>query len=92
MDLASLHDALNIAAMAAVHAWRGDRDAASLSLIEAHAAAEEAFGRSSPGVEALKVVFDAIAQAAGVAPHDPGITKRPAAVMTHHGGPGPTPA
>jgi hypothetical protein len=63
-DLTALHDALGCAAMAAVQAWRGDRDSASLSLTEAHAAAEDAFGPRSPGVDALAVVFGAIAQAA----------------------------
>jgi hypothetical protein len=63
-DLVALHDALGCAATAAEQAWRGDGDSASLSLIEAHAAAEEAFGRGSPGVDALSVVFAAITQAA----------------------------
>ena len=63
-DFAALHDALGCAAMAAVQAWRGDRDSASLSLAEAHAAAEEAFGPRSPEIDALGVVFGAIAQAA----------------------------
>lgn len=47
-DLAALHDALGCAAMAAVQAWRGDRDSASRSLAEAYADAEEAFGPRSP--------------------------------------------
>jgi len=63
-DLAALHDALGCAAVAAVQAWRGDQDSASLSLIEAHVAAEEAFGPGNPGVDALNVVFAAITQAA----------------------------
>ena len=63
-DLAALHDALSCAAAAVEHAFRGARDSASLSLIEAHAAAEEAFGRESHGVDALSVVFAAITQAA----------------------------
>jgi hypothetical protein len=63
-DLAALHDALGCAAMAAFQAWRGNQDSASLSLIEAHAAAEEAFGCGSPEVDALDVVLAAIAQAA----------------------------
>jgi hypothetical protein len=67
-DLTALHDALGCAAMAAVQAWRGDRDSASLSLAEAHAAAAEAFGPRSPGVDALGFVFDAIAQAARTVP------------------------
>jgi hypothetical protein len=65
VDLAALHDALGCAAMATVHAWRRDRDAASLSILEAHAAAEEAFGCGSPAAEALNVVLAAIKQAAG---------------------------
>jgi hypothetical protein len=69
-DLAALHDALGCAAMAVLQAWRGDRDSASLSLTEAHAAAEGAFGPQSPGVDALGVVFDAIAQTARTAPAD----------------------
>lgn len=36
-----------------------------MSLLEAQAATEEAFGRGSPGVDALDVVFAAISQAAG---------------------------
>jgi hypothetical protein len=64
-DLGALHDALGCAAMAAVQAWRGNQDSAALSLAEAHAAAEEAFGCGSPEVEALSVVLVAIAQAAG---------------------------
>lgn len=63
-DLVSLHDALGCATAAAVQAWRGDRDSASLSLLEAQVAAEEAFGPGSAGVDALNVVFAAIKQAA----------------------------
>ncbi len=63
-DLTALHDALGCAAAAVGHAWRGDRDEASLSLAEAHTAAEEAFGRGRPEVDALNVVFAAITQAA----------------------------
>ena len=62
-DLAALHDALSCCATAADQAWRGDPESASLSLLEAHAAAEEAFGWGSPAVEALNVVFSAIKQA-----------------------------
>jgi hypothetical protein len=85
-DLSALHDALGCATAAAVHAWRGDRDAASLSLIEAHVAAEEAFGRGSPEVDALNVVFAAITQAARSK------NRRPAAVFAHPGRPGTYPA
>ena len=63
-DLAALHDALGCAAMAAVQAWRGDWDSASLSLTEAHTAAEDALCPRSPGADARDVVFDAIVQAA----------------------------
>ncbi len=63
-DLAALHDALSCAAAAVEQAFRGDGDSASLSLLEAHAAAEEAFGPTGPGVDALNVVFAAITQAA----------------------------
>jgi hypothetical protein len=71
-DLAALHDALGCATTAVVQAWRGDEGSTSLSLAEAHSAAEEAFGRGSPGTDALAVVFDAIAQASR-------ISRRPAA-------------
>jgi hypothetical protein len=64
-DLAALHDALSCCATAADQTWRGDIDSASLSLLEANVAAEEAFGRGSPVIEALNVVFAAIKQAAG---------------------------
>lgn len=63
-DLSALHDALGCATAAVVHAWHGCEDAAALSLIEAHAAAEDAFGPGSPGLDALSVVFAAITQAA----------------------------
>jgi hypothetical protein len=76
-DLTALHDALGCATAAVVYAWRGDRESASLSLTEAHTAAEEAFGSGSPGTDAFAVVFDAIAQASR-------ISQRPAA--------GPNPA
>jgi len=63
-DLAALHDALCVAAMAVMQALRGDQPAASLALTEARTAAEEAFGHGSPGTNALDVVFAAIIQAA----------------------------
>jgi len=85
-DLAALHDALGCASTAIVQAFRGDEDSASLSLIEAQAATEEAFGRGSPGVEALGVVFAAITQAA----HSK--TKRPDGVREHLGRPRTYPA
>ena len=85
-DLGALHDAFGCAAMAAVEAWRGNPDSAALSLIEAHAAAEEAFGREAPEVDALNVVFAAIRQAA----HSK--TRRPAGVREHRDRPRTYPA
>lgn len=75
-DLAVLHDALGCAAMAAVQAWRGDRDSASLSLTEAHAAGEQAFGPGSPGLDALSVVLAAITQAAQSKTNRPALVQR----------------
>jgi hypothetical protein len=63
-DLAALHSALGCATTAVVQAFRGDQDSVALSLLEAHLAAEEAFGPASPGADALNVVFAAITQAA----------------------------
>jgi hypothetical protein len=85
-DLAALYDALGCASMAADQAWRGEQDSASLSLVEADAAAEDAFGRGSPGVDALSVVFAAITQAA----HSK--ISRPAVVGEHRGRPRTYPA
>ncbi len=85
-DLAALHDALACASTAAVQAWRGNRDSASLSLLEAHAAAEEAFGPGSPEVEALSMVFAAITQAV------PSDTRQAAEVGEHRSGPRTYPA
>ena len=75
-DLAALHDALGCATAAVVYAWRGEQDSASLSLIEAHAAAEEAFGRGSAEVDALNVVFAAITQAAHSETRQPAVVQR----------------
>jgi hypothetical protein len=75
-DLAALHDALACASTGAVQAWRGDQDSASLSLLEAHAAAEEAFGCGSPEVNALDVVFAAITQAARSKTNRPAVVQR----------------
>lgn len=63
-DLPALHDALACCTSAVLQAWRGDRDSALLSLLEAQAAAGEAFGPGSPEADALSVVFAAIKQAA----------------------------
>jgi uncharacterized membrane protein YdfJ with MMPL/SSD domain len=84
-DLAALHDALGCAATAAVQAFRGDEDSAALSLTEAHAAATEAFGSGSPGVDALNVVFAAIAQAAAIPPPDHLKSSRPQCANTAAG-------
>ena len=72
-ELAALHDALACCSTAVIQAWRGDSDSASLSLLEAQTAAEEAFGHGSPELDALNVVFSAIKQAAGrdVSPPQP---------------------
>jgi len=80
-DLAALHDALGCATAATVHAWRGERDAASLSLAEAHAAAEQAFGCGTPEAGALDLVLAAITQAARPE------TNRPTAVFAHRSRP-----
>jgi hypothetical protein len=64
IDLAALHSALSCADVAVVQAFRGDEDSIALSLIEAHAAAEEAFGRGSAEVAALNVLLAAITEAA----------------------------
>jgi hypothetical protein len=73
VGLAALNDALACASAAVTQAVQGDRGSASLSLLEARAAAEEAFGPGSREVDALNVVFSAIKQAAdrGVPPPRP---------------------
>lgn len=63
-NLPALHDAFACCTSAVLQAWRGDRDSALLSLLEAQAAAEEAFGSGSSEAAALNVVFAAIKQAA----------------------------
>jgi hypothetical protein len=85
IDLTALHDALGCAAMAAVHAFRGDRNSTSLSLTEARAASQEAFGCGSPEADALDVVLAAITRASTVAPEH--AMKKPAAVRSHRGRP-----
>ena len=76
LDLAALHDALSCAAAAVEDAFRGAGESASLSLIEADAAAEEAFGRGSPGFDALGVVFAAITQATRSKINRPAVVQR----------------
>jgi hypothetical protein len=64
-DLPALHDAFACCTTAVLQAWRGNRESSLLSLLEARAAAEEAFGACSPEADALNIVFAAIKQAAG---------------------------
>ena len=85
LDLAALHDALGCAAMAAVHAFRGDGNSTSLSLTEARAASQEAFGSGSPEADALDVVLAAITRASTVPPGH--AMKEPAAVRSHRSRP-----
>jgi hypothetical protein len=82
-----LHDAFACCTAAVFRAWRGDRDPALLSLLEAHAAAEEAFGPGSSEVDALDVVFAAIKHAAEIPQDRPLEATRPAAVSQHRDGP-----
>jgi hypothetical protein len=86
-DLAALHDAFACCTAAVSRAWRGDREPALLSLLEAHAAAEEAFGPGSSEVDALNVVFAAIKHAAEMPQDRPLEKTRPAAVSQHRDGP-----
>ena len=62
-DLLALHDALDSARSAAWAAEGGDRDAASLALMEASAASTWAFAPGSQEADALSVIFTAIGQA-----------------------------
>lgn len=62
-DLLALHDALDSARSAAWAAEGGDRDAASLALMEASAASASAFAPGSPEADALGVIFSAIGRA-----------------------------
>jgi hypothetical protein len=86
-DLVALHDAFACCTAAVLRAWRGDRDPALLSLLEAHAAAEEAFGPGSSEVDALNVVFAAIKHAAETSRDRPLEAVRPAMVREHLAGP-----
>jgi hypothetical protein len=61
--LPALHDALDSARSAAWAAEGGDRDAASLALMEASAASASAFPPGSPEADALGVIFTAIGRA-----------------------------
>jgi hypothetical protein len=62
-DLVALHDALDSARSAAWAAEGGDRDAASMALMEASAASASAFAAGSREAEALSVIFTAIGRA-----------------------------
>jgi hypothetical protein len=62
-DLLALHDALDSARSAAWAAEGGDRDAASLALMEASAASASAFAPGSREADALCVIFTAISHA-----------------------------
>ena len=62
-DLLALHDALDSARSAAWAAEGGDRDAASLALMEASAASASAFAPGSREADALCVIFTAIGRA-----------------------------
>jgi hypothetical protein len=65
IDLAALHDALDSTTLAAFIAEGGDPGCADEALLEAAVAAASAFPEGSAGAEALKVIFDAIRNAAG---------------------------
>jgi hypothetical protein len=86
-DLAALHDTFACCTAAVFRAWRGDRDSALLSLLEAHAAAEEAFGPGSTEVDALSVVFAAIKHAAEMPRDRSPEAIQAATVLQHRGGP-----
>jgi hypothetical protein len=62
-DLLALHDALDSARSAAWAAQGGDRDAASLALMEGSAASASAFAPGSREANALGVIFTAIGRA-----------------------------
>jgi hypothetical protein len=86
LDLPALHDAFACGTTAVLQAWRGHPDSALLSLLEAQAAAEEAFGSGSSEAEALSVVFAAIKQTAGLrcSQHPgPALTPQPSNRMEH---------
>jgi hypothetical protein len=62
-DLLALHDVLDSARSAVWAAEGGDRDAASLALMEASAASASAFAPGSREADALGVIFTAIGRA-----------------------------
>jgi hypothetical protein len=59
-DLVALYDALDSARSAAWAAEGGDRDGASMALLEASAASASAFTPGSREADALGVIFSAI--------------------------------
>lgn len=65
-DLLALHDALDSARSAVWAAEGGDRDTASLALMEASAASTWAFAPGSREADALGVIFSAIGRAVSV--------------------------
>ena len=62
-DLLALHDALDSARSAVWAAEGGDRDTASIALMEASAASASAFAPGSREADALGVIFSAIGRA-----------------------------
>ncbi|HEX7164380.1 MAG TPA: hypothetical protein VF223_24445 [Trebonia sp.] len=64
VDLVALHDALDSTRLAAFIAEAGDLECTDEALLEASAAAASAFPQGSVGAGALKVIFDAIRNAA----------------------------
>ena len=58
-----------------------------LPLLEADAAAEEAFGRGSPGVDALSVVLAAITQATRSKSNRPAVVQRHVAARNDYAQP-----
>ncbi len=62
-DLPALHDALDSARSAAWAAEGGDREGASMALMEASAAASSAFAPGSREADALGIIFSAIGRA-----------------------------
>lgn len=64
VDLVALHDALDSTRLAALTAEDGDLGRTDEALLEATAAAASAFPAGSAGAGALRVIFDAIRDAA----------------------------
>ena len=64
VNLVALHDALDSTTLAAFIAEGGDPERTDEALLEAAGAAATAFPEGSDGTAALKVIFDAIRNAA----------------------------